>query len=92
MVSVGPPPEGKFLTRLEQPAPHVSPLDYATREGRFSRPQSLAECLLIAASDSEAQSFVAGNTDLGVVTNLRGERYSHLISLDGIPRAVGISG
>jgi xanthine dehydrogenase small subunit len=31
----------------------------------------------------EAQ-FVAGNTDLGVMTNLRGRRFPHLVSLDGV--------
>ena len=51
--------------------------------GRFSRPVSLAEALRIAADDPE-RSFVAGNTDLGVVTNLRDHRYPHLISLDAV--------
>jgi xanthine dehydrogenase small subunit len=84
MVSVGPPPQGKFLRRLERPSPQISPLRYETTEGRFSRPQSLAESLRIAAADRDAR-FAAGNTDLGVVTNLRGMRYPHLISLDEIP-------
>jgi len=32
-----------------------------------------------------AAQFVAGNTDLGVVTNLRDRRFPHLISLEGVP-------
>ncbi len=57
---------------------------YSNAQGRFSRPCSLTECLDLAASDPEAR-YVAGNTDLGVYTNLRFERYTHLISLEGIP-------
>jgi xanthine dehydrogenase small subunit len=38
----------------------------------------------LAAEDPAAQ-FVAGNTDLGVMTNLRDRRFPHLISLDGVP-------
>ncbi len=51
---------------------------------RYSRPCNLAECLRLAAED-EAGRFVAGNTDLGVMTNLRHRRFPHLISLDGVP-------
>ena len=83
MLSVGPPPEGKFLSRLQRPAPELGPLEYQTSQGGFSRPQSLTECLRIAADDSDAR-FVSGNTDLGVVTNLRGQRFPHLISLEGV--------
>jgi xanthine dehydrogenase small subunit len=57
---------------------------YEDAAGRFSRPCSLADCLRLAAEDPEAE-FVAGNTDLGVATNLRGQRFVHLISLEGIP-------
>ncbi len=82
--SLGPAPEGTaFAKRLTQPAPPVLPVDYASPEGRFSRPCDLAECLALIDSDDGAQ-FVAGNTDLGVMTNLRDQRFSHLISLEGI--------
>lgn len=83
LLSLGPPPEGKFLTRLDRSVPDLTPLSYQTAEGCFSRPQSLAACLRLAADDPAAR-FVSGNTDLGVVTNLRGQRCAHLISLEGV--------
>jgi xanthine dehydrogenase small subunit len=81
--SLGPAPPGKFRDRLDHPAPTLNALDYRTAEGRFSRPASLAEALSLAVEDPGAQ-FVAGNTDLGVLTNLRDYRFAHLISLEGI--------
>jgi xanthine dehydrogenase small subunit len=84
MQSLGPPPDSTMRRRLELPARPVLPMHYESASGRFSRPCSLAECLKLAADDDTAQ-FVAGNTDLGVMTNLRHRRFSHLISLDGIP-------
>jgi xanthine dehydrogenase small subunit len=82
--SLGTAPEGRFKTRLTQAVPSPTSLRYESKEGRFSRPVSLDEALCLAAED-ELSTFVAGNTDLGVVTNLRGERYAHLISLEAIP-------
>jgi xanthine dehydrogenase small subunit len=58
-------------------------LDYQTAEGRFSRPGNLQDCLQLAAEDASAR-FLAGNTDLGVLTNLRDQRFAHLISLEGV--------
>jgi xanthine dehydrogenase small subunit len=81
--SLGPPPDGEFRRRLDRPAPELAPLHYEAAGGRFSRPCSLEECLRLAARDPHAQ-FVAGNTDLGVTTNLRGRRFPHLIGLEGI--------
>ena len=81
--SLGPPPAGFFLDRLSQPVPALLPLDYQTSEGRFSRPGNLQECLELAAADPSAR-FLAGNTDLGVLTNLRDQRFAHLISLEGV--------
>jgi xanthine dehydrogenase small subunit len=83
MQSLGPPADTPLRRRLESPAPQVRPLDYETPQGRFSRPCSLAECLKLAA-DHPAAQFVAGNTDLGVMTNLRYQRFPHLISLDAV--------
>jgi xanthine dehydrogenase small subunit len=82
--SLGPPPDTALRRRLDTPAPAVSPFDYETAAGRFSRPCSLSACLKLAAANSDAQ-YVAGNTDLGVMTNLRHQRFPHLISLDGVP-------
>jgi xanthine dehydrogenase small subunit len=82
-LKLGPAPDGKFRDRLERPAPDVKPLRYRTRQGRFSRPATLDECFEIIESDRDAQ-LVAGNTDLGVLTNLRDQRFPHLVSLEGI--------
>ena len=46
----------------------LSSLDYATGTGRFSRPASLAEWFDLA--EYPESRFVAGNTDLGIGTNL----------------------
>jgi xanthine dehydrogenase small subunit len=81
--SLGPVPAGFFLDRLSQPVPALLPLDYQTPQGRFSRPGNLHECLELAATDPSAK-FLAGNTDLGVLTNLRDQRFKHLISLEGV--------
>ncbi|HWE51753.1 MAG TPA: FAD binding domain-containing protein [Bryobacteraceae bacterium] len=87
--SLGPVPVGSVLAeRLTRPAPAVLPFRYASgyanEEGRFSRPCNLAECLALIEAD-ESGRFVAGNTDLGVMTNLRDRRFPHLISLEGTP-------
>jgi xanthine dehydrogenase small subunit len=82
--SLGPVPEGTaFAERLAHPAPLVLALRYTSDEGRFSRPCDIAESLALIEADNDAQ-FVAGNTDLGVMTNLRDRRFSHLISLEGV--------
>jgi xanthine dehydrogenase small subunit len=65
-------------------------MHYESAGGRFSRPCNLAECLHLAADDGAAQ-FVAGNTDLGVTTNLRHRRFPHLISLDGVSELLEFS-
>jgi xanthine dehydrogenase small subunit len=83
MQSLGAPPDSALLRRLDLPAPRVHPMHYESARGRFSRPCSLSECLKLAAQDDAAQ-FVAGNTDLGLMTNLRHRRFPHLISLDGV--------
>lgn len=84
MQSLGAPPDSALRRRLDLPAPRVHPVHYESAGGRFSRPCSLSECLKLAAQDDVAE-FVAGNTDLGVATNLRHRRFPHLISLDGVP-------
>ncbi len=49
------------------------------RDGAFSRPSSLEECLSILAENSHAR-VVAGGTDLGVEFNLKGKRFASLVS------------
>jgi xanthine dehydrogenase small subunit len=82
--SLGPAPDTPLRRRLNSPAPPLLPVDCETPQGRFSRPCNLGDALRLAVSHSTAQ-FVAGNTDLGVLTNLRSQRFRHLISLEGIP-------
>lgn len=84
MQSLGPPRDTPLRRRLGSAAPAVLPVDYESPAGRFSRPCNLSECLKLAAGDP-ASRFVAGNTDLGVMTNLRHARFPHLISLEGVP-------
>ena len=83
LMSLGAPPDGPHLGRLNQPAPKPSPFDYATNCGKFSRPETLAECFEILEMDPAAR-LVAGNTDLGVMTNLHGERFRHLVSVENM--------
>ena len=81
MQSLGSPPDTPLRRRLELPAPPVTPVRYEAAGGQFSRPSSLAECLDLATKE---HTFVAGNTDLGVMTNLRHRRFRRMISLEGI--------
>ena len=76
--SLGPPPRKPVAER------RLRTLSYATDAGRYSRPSTLRECLDLA-TDFPSARYVAGNTDLGVLTNLRDERYPHLIGLESIP-------
>jgi xanthine dehydrogenase small subunit len=80
--ALGPAPEGPLRDRLKNPAPPLDSLSYATDKGRFSRPAKLGECLALA--EESGARFVSGNTDLGIATNLKGERFGHLVSLEGV--------
>ncbi len=82
-LSLGPAPAGEFLERLSQPAPRLEPVDHRSGTSRFSRPSTLAECFAILGADPGAR-LVAGGTDLGVESNLRGTRWKHIVSLEGI--------
>jgi xanthine dehydrogenase small subunit len=75
---------GPLFERLARPAPEPAAFNYENQYGRFARPDSLTTCLAMAAADPEAL-FVAGNTDLGVVTNIRHRRFASLIGLEGVP-------
>jgi xanthine dehydrogenase small subunit len=59
------------------------PFRYSTSFGSFSCPETLRECLDILDGDPEAR-LVAGNTDLGVMTNLQGQRFPHLVSVENL--------
>lgn len=82
--SVGFPSDGHFSDRLKETAPDLRPVEYETADGKFSRPETLAECIHLLRSDPAAR-LVAGNTDLGVATNLQSARFPHLISVDAVP-------
>ncbi|MDQ6666110.1 MAG: FAD binding domain-containing protein [Acidobacteriota bacterium] len=82
-LSLGPAPPGDFLERLSRPVRPLGPVTYRSGESRFSRPVTLAECFSLASADRKAL-YVAGGTDLGVESNLRGSRWGHLISLEAI--------
>jgi xanthine dehydrogenase small subunit len=77
--SLGAPPEGPLLDRLQRPAPEVGA---AESEG-FSRPATVAECLRLLAEYPDAR-LIAGGTDLVVESNLRLRRFPRLISVEGI--------
>jgi xanthine dehydrogenase small subunit len=78
-LSLGPAPPGALRDRLERPAPRIG----AVASQGFSRPSSVEECLAILAADRGA-TLIAGGTDLGVESNLRGKRWTHLVSLEAI--------
>lgn len=81
--SLGAPPEGPHRSRLDRPAPQPKAFRYATASGSFSQPETLSECFDLLDSDPNAR-LVAGNTDLGVMTNLHGERFPHLVSVGAL--------
>ena len=83
MLSLGPAPEGDFLARLSRPAPRLESVDQQSADSRFSRPATLAECFTLLAADPDAR-LVAGGTDVGVESNLRGKRWKHIVGLEGI--------
>jgi len=77
--SLGSPPPGALLGRLERPAPAMEPVEC---EG-FARPATVAECLRLMAKHREAR-LIAGATDLAVESNLRQRRFGYLISVEGL--------
>src|SRR5579872_7484551 len=82
-LALGPAPDGPFRQRLLQPAPRLLKLNYEAADARFSRPETLDQCISILADDAGAR-LLAGGTDLGVESNLRGRRWGHLVSLEAI--------
>jgi xanthine dehydrogenase small subunit len=82
-LSLGPAPEGTFLARLSGPAPKLEPVEYENSGARFSRPSSMETCLATLESDPGGR-LISGGTDLVVESNLRGRRWPHLISVEGI--------
>lgn len=81
---LGAAPEGSFRERLSRPAPAIDSVELESRGSIFQRPGTLAECLALLSADPQAR-LVAGGTDLVVESNLRGRRFSHLISVEALP-------
>lgn len=88
--SLGPPPVGRFRDRLSRPAPQLKSTVYEGGGARFERPNTLDDCLLIAAQDPSVR-WIAGATDLGVESNLRFRRWPRLVSLDAVPELLEFS-
>ena len=80
VASLGPAPMDQFAQRLTRPAPVLSLVE----SPGFVRPGSLAEAVGILANDRSARP-VAGATDLAVEANLKGKRFTRLVSLESIP-------
>jgi len=83
LLSLGDPPAGAHRERLDRPAPELRPYSYVSDSGRFTRPEDLSQCLELIGKDPAAR-LVAGNTDLGVLTNLSGQRFQHLVSVENL--------
>ena len=85
-LSLGSPPQGWLLDRLAQPTPPLQPIE----TGVFTRPLTVDACLAALAVNPEAV-IVAGATDLGVDVNLKGHRFTHLVSVEAIDELVQFS-
>lgn len=73
------PPSGPHADRLRRPV--AAPGD-AVVDG-YWRPATLRECLETLAADPAAK-VVAGATDVGVESNVHGQRWDRLVDLDAI--------
>jgi xanthine dehydrogenase small subunit len=78
-LALGPAPDDRFRARLKRPAPRLLRVDAPG----FSRPSTVEECAALLAQHPEA-TLVAGASDLGVDANLRGARWTHLVSVEAI--------
>jgi xanthine dehydrogenase small subunit len=78
-LALGPAPADAFQDRLHRPAPALT----SVASESYSRPATVAACLDTLARHPRA-TIIAGATDLGVESNLRGRRFTHLVSLDAI--------
>lgn len=85
-LSLGSPPDDPFRARLARPAPALGTVGI---DG-FSRPATVQECLAILARDPTA-TLVAGATDLGVESNLKGRRWPHLVSVERIGEMLDVT-
>ena len=70
-VSLGPPPDGRFRGGSSSAGARAGLCTTRPQAGRFSRPVHACRMLSTRRGGSVRAQFVAGNTDLGVITNLR---------------------
>jgi xanthine dehydrogenase small subunit len=77
--SLGPAPAGPHADRLTRPVARLG----AMAIGGFTRPETLGDCLALLAAEPDA-TIVAGATDLGVESTVRGRRFRHIIDIDAV--------
>ena len=77
--SLGAAPDSVFSRRLREATAPLRPY----RTPGFSRPRSVEECVETLKSVPSAK-IIAGGTDVAVESNLRGSRWSELISVEAI--------
>ncbi|KRE56548.1 xanthine dehydrogenase small subunit [Phycicoccus sp. Soil748] len=83
--ALGSPEEGDpFAARVREPAPAAAATRLTGASGTYARPGDLAEALALLAEHPDAV-LVAGSTDWGVETNLRGSRAEFAIGIDRLP-------
>lgn len=82
-LSLGPAPADSFRERLSRPAPEVAPRVFASQSASFWQPATLAECAALLVAHPDAR-VIAGATDLAVESNLRGRRFSRLVSVEAL--------
>ena len=82
-LSLGPAPPDAFLDRLSRPAPRLQAVEHENSGARFSRPNSIEQCLALLGSDPDAR-LISGGTDMAVESNLRSRRWPHLVSVEAI--------
>jgi len=78
-LALGAAPPGPFRDRLESPALVLE----AIASDAFVRPTSVEGCIAALGDHADA-TMVAGASDLGVEWNLRGRRFTRLVSLDAV--------
>src|SRR5215472_14805002 len=83
-LSLGSAPNDSFRERLSWPAPEMAPFSLEAQGGNFHRPGTLAECLRLLVANPDAR-LIAGATDLAVESNLRGRRFTRLVSVEALP-------
>ena len=77
--ALGPAPDDRFRERLTRRGPQLPSVDVPG----FSRPSTIDACVALLAQHANA-TIVAGASDLGVEANLRGQRWPHLVSVEGV--------